>query len=144
MSYVGNFIHKNIRAQRPILTLTPGAKLSPRGEFCPLGVKLSPGGELLSVHPSILLNRREWTKWGTFHLPRGQISTLGAKFNPRGEVSPWGPGVKLRMALSSQDVGKSVRKMAFYSNDLCWEDDDHPAHVDLDRAQVSSAERVAV
>jgi hypothetical protein len=31
--------------------------------------------------------------------PRGQISPLGAKFTPRGEVIPWGPGVKLRMAL---------------------------------------------
>jgi hypothetical protein len=42
--------------QRPILnfaprgkleTLTPGAKLYPRGEFCPLGLKLSPGDEIL-------------------------------------------------------------------------------------------------
>jgi hypothetical protein len=32
--------------------------------------------------------------------PRGQISPLGAKFTPSGEVIPWGPGVKLRMALS--------------------------------------------
>jgi hypothetical protein len=32
--------------------------------------------------------------------PRGQISPQGAKFTPRGEVIPWGPGVKLRMALS--------------------------------------------
>jgi hypothetical protein len=28
-------------------TWLPGAKLSPRCEFCPLGVKLSPGGEIL-------------------------------------------------------------------------------------------------
>jgi hypothetical protein len=32
--------------------------------------------------------------------PRGQISPLGAKFN-LGQVHPWGPGVKLRMALRS-------------------------------------------
>jgi hypothetical protein len=31
--------------------------------------------------------------------PRGQSSPLGAKIIPRGEVLPWGPGVKLRMAL---------------------------------------------
>jgi hypothetical protein len=31
----------------PFLTSPPGAKLSPRREFCPLGVKLSPGGEIL-------------------------------------------------------------------------------------------------
>jgi hypothetical protein len=31
--------------------------------------------------------------------PRGKSSPLGAKFTPRGEVIPWGPGVKLRMAL---------------------------------------------
>jgi hypothetical protein len=30
---------------------------------------------------------------------RGQISPLVAKFTPRGEVIPWGPRVKLRMAL---------------------------------------------
>jgi hypothetical protein len=33
------------------------------------------------------------------HSPRGQISPLGAKLTARGEVIPWGPGVKLRMAL---------------------------------------------
>jgi hypothetical protein len=33
---------------------------------------------------------------------RGQISPLGAKFTPRGEVIPWGPGVKLRMALGNR------------------------------------------
>jgi hypothetical protein len=40
--------------------------------------------------------------------PRGQISPLGAKFTPRGEVYPWGPGVKLRMALCEAPVGIAV------------------------------------
>jgi hypothetical protein len=53
--------------------------LSPRGEFCRLGVKLSPGGEIL-CSPPILLNSRE-------------CSPLGVKLTPEG------PGVKLRMAL---------------------------------------------
>jgi hypothetical protein len=39
---------------RPILlgaNFDPGARLSPRGEFCPLGrMKLSPGGEILCSH----------------------------------------------------------------------------------------------
>jgi hypothetical protein len=56
-----------------------------------------------SVGPSILLNSRECTPLGVNEgvniPPRGQISPLGAKFTPRGEVRPWGPGVKLRMAL---------------------------------------------
>jgi hypothetical protein len=35
------------KKQRPILNFAPGAKLSPRGELCPLGVKLSPEGEII-------------------------------------------------------------------------------------------------
>jgi hypothetical protein len=46
----------------------PGAKLSPRGEFCSPVVKLTPGVKF-SVHPSILLNSIVHP-WG--HLtPRG-------------------------------------------------------------------------
>jgi hypothetical protein len=78
--------------QRPIFNfaprgkLTPGAKLSPRGEFCPLRVKLSPGAKF-SVCPSILLKIRECSPLGGVNVgvnipPRGQISPLGA----RGEV----------------------------------------------------------
>jgi hypothetical protein len=36
---------------------------------------------------------------GVNFAPRGQISPLGSKFTPRSEIHPWGPGVKLRMAL---------------------------------------------
>jgi hypothetical protein len=32
-------------------------------------------------------------------IPSGQITRLAAKFTPRGEIHPWGPGIKLRMAL---------------------------------------------
>jgi hypothetical protein len=56
-----------------------------------------------SVRPSILPNSREFSPLGVNEgvniIPRGQISPLGAKLNPRCEVHPWGPGVKLRMAL---------------------------------------------
>jgi hypothetical protein len=56
-----------------------------------------------SAHPSILLNNKECSPLGVnkgvnFN-PRGQSSPLGAKFTPWSEVIPWGPGVKLRMAL---------------------------------------------
>jgi hypothetical protein len=58
----------------------------------------------LSVCPSILLNNKESSPLGVNEgvkfTPRGQSSPLGAKFTPRCEVIPWGPGVKLRMALS--------------------------------------------
>jgi hypothetical protein len=38
--------------------------------------------------------------------PRGQISPLEDKFTCTGEVIPWGPGVKLRMALSAIRVAR--------------------------------------
>jgi hypothetical protein len=71
----------------------PEVKLFPRGEICPLGVKLSNGGEIL-CSPSILLNMfvcsRECSPLGVNEgvniSPRGQSSPLGAKFTPRGEV----------------------------------------------------------
>jgi hypothetical protein len=69
----------------PFLTSPLGAKLAPRGEFCPLGVKLSPGVKF-SVCPSILLNNRECSHLGYNEgvniPPRGPISPLGAKFTP--------------------------------------------------------------
>jgi hypothetical protein len=71
-------------------TSTPWAKLSPRGEFCPPGLKLSPGVKY-SVCPSILLNSRVFTLGDKYH-PWGPSSPLGVKFT-------LGPGVKLRMAL---------------------------------------------
>jgi hypothetical protein len=52
-----------------------------------------------SVCPSILLNNRECSPLGVNIYPRGQILPTGAKFTPKDEVHPWGPGVKLRMAL---------------------------------------------
>jgi hypothetical protein len=75
----------------PFLTLTLGANFDPRGgvvpqgEFCPQGVKSSPGVKF-SVRPPILLNSRECSPLGVNEgvniPPRGQISPLGA----RGEV----------------------------------------------------------
>jgi hypothetical protein len=65
--------------------LTPGAKLSPRDEFCPLGVKLSPGVKF-SVRPSISLKSRKYSPLGVNEganiPPRAQILPLGS----RGEV----------------------------------------------------------
>jgi hypothetical protein len=78
--------------------LTPGAKLFAKGEFCPLEVKLSPGGEI-SVRPSILLNSREYSPLG---MNEGVNIPLGDKFHP------WGTGVKLRVALSLSHVGASL------------------------------------
>jgi hypothetical protein len=34
---------------RPILNFTPRGKFDHRGKLCPLGVKLSPGGEILCL-----------------------------------------------------------------------------------------------
>jgi hypothetical protein len=70
------------KQQRPILNLTPRGNLSPQGRSCPLGAKFS-------VRPSLLQNSSVhpwgWTKVLT--LPLGE------------KIPPWGPGVKLRMAL---------------------------------------------
>jgi hypothetical protein len=95
---------------RPILNFALRGKLCPQGRSCPPGVNFIPWDwsypleVKFSVCPSILLNSRECSplgvKEGVNIPPRGQISLLGAKFTPRGEVLPWGPGVKLRMALS--------------------------------------------
>jgi hypothetical protein len=38
---------RNKRSRGPLLTSPLGANFDPRGEFCPLWVKLSPGGEIL-------------------------------------------------------------------------------------------------
>jgi hypothetical protein len=58
----------------------PGAKLSPRGEFCPLGWSYSLGMKF-SVCPSILLNSRECSPLGVNVRvnipPRVQILPLG-------------------------------------------------------------------
>jgi hypothetical protein len=59
--------------------------MSPRGEFCPLGVKFS-------VHPSILLISRDCSPLGVNERmnisPREQISPLGAKFDPGAKFNP--------------------------------------------------------
>jgi hypothetical protein len=81
----------------PFLTSPLGANFTPRGDFVPQGWKcpLGPGwsyplGVKFSVRPSILLNSRECSPWGW---TKGWISPRGDTFHP------WGPGVKLRMAL---------------------------------------------
>jgi hypothetical protein len=89
------------RTLRPILNLAPrskiltsGAKLPPRGEFCPPG--LSPRGGILcsSLHSSKQQSVHTW----------GWIFPLGNRFHP------WGPGLKLRMALSPmQDLFEKGR-----------------------------------
>jgi hypothetical protein len=77
--------------------LTPGANLSPRGEFCPQGVKLSPGGEILCSPLHSSTHSRECSPLGVNEgvniPPRGRISPLGA----RGEVTN-GPLVTLTMS----------------------------------------------
>jgi hypothetical protein len=37
------------RRQRPILNFAPRGNFDPQGQSCPLGVKLSPGGEILCL-----------------------------------------------------------------------------------------------
>jgi hypothetical protein len=103
--------------------------LSPRGEFCPLGVTLSPGVKF-SVRPSILLNSR------------GVNIPLGDKYQP------WGPGVKLRMALrnidlwpknlSRADLNATFRNATF---DLNQEPILRPLHLQLQRCRCSKPER---
>jgi hypothetical protein len=91
---------ERIFSQRPILNFTPRRKLWPHGQGCPPGVNFVPRGwsyplgVKFSVRPSILLNSIEcsplgWTKGWSF--PLGDI------------VHPWGPGLKLRMALRFMD-----------------------------------------
>jgi hypothetical protein len=71
-------------APRGKLCPPPRAKLSPRGEFCPLGVKFS-------VCPSIPLNSRECSPlW----VNEGVNILLGANFTPLGAnyvVKDWPP-----------------------------------------------------
>jgi hypothetical protein len=50
--------------------------------------------------------------------PRGQISPPGAKFTTRGEVIPWGPGVMLRMALSSVTPRRKLTPTRVKKNSL--------------------------
>jgi hypothetical protein len=65
---------------RPILNLSPRGKLRPQGRSCPLGVKLSPEGEIIcsSLHSSTETVKSDhpwgWTKGWTF--------PLGNKFHP--------------------------------------------------------------
>jgi hypothetical protein len=65
-------------------------KLSPRGEFCPLGVKFS-------VRLSLLLNCKLYVECLSLGVNEG------VNIPPRGQISPRRPssplGVKLRMAL---------------------------------------------
>jgi hypothetical protein len=59
----------------------------------------------LSVHPSILLNSREWA-WGT-------------NFTPKDEVHPRGPGVMLRMALWLFRSPFVLRAISYETGLLC-------------------------
>jgi hypothetical protein len=83
-------IVKSAWAQRPILNFAP------RGKLWPPGVKFS-------VRPSILLNSGECSPlWVN---KRGWTFPLGDKFHP------WGPGIKLRMALCSLVIEWSLNKI---------------------------------
>jgi hypothetical protein len=67
------------------------AKLFPRGEFCPLGVKLSPGGEILCspFHSSKSIECSPMGVNEGVNIPRrGQSSTLRPilNFAPRGKL----------------------------------------------------------
>jgi hypothetical protein len=89
--------------------------LSPRGEFCPLGVKLSRGEIQFSVCPFIFLNSRECSPLGVNEgvkiPPRGLISPLSA----RGEVKN-GP-LKLEAYPAIVSCNASVVKT--YSTTCC-------------------------
>jgi hypothetical protein len=96
----------------PFLTFPLGASFEPQGQNCPPGVKLSPGGE---IHCSPLHSSKQYRVFTPGeeqrgkHSPNGQSSPLGVKFTPRGKVHPWGPGVKLRMALRVSPALEPVR-----------------------------------
>jgi hypothetical protein len=95
--------------QKPILNFAPRGKLWPQERSCPpgvsfapwgwsypLGVKLSPGSEILFC-PSILLNSRECSPLGV---------NEGGNIPPGDKFHTWGPGVKLRMALRVTRLGQ--------------------------------------
>jgi hypothetical protein len=113
-----------VKPRGQFLTSPLGAKFDPRGEFFPLEVKLCPGGEILwsPLHSSKQL--RVFTPGvneGVNIPPRGQSSPLEAKFTPRGEVRPWGPRVKLRMALSDLLISPVSRTEDFeWKCDFGW------------------------
>jgi hypothetical protein len=90
------------KVQRPILNIArrvklwpPRAKLSPRGKFCPLGVKLSPGGMKFTFCPSILLNNRECSPL---------VVNEGVTFPPGDKFHPWGPSSPLGANGANHDV----------------------------------------
>jgi hypothetical protein len=74
----------------------PVEKLSPRCEFCPLGVNLSPGGKTLCspLHSSKQL----------------RVFTPGLNITPGGQISPLGPGMKLRMGLRSRSYDRELQR----------------------------------
>jgi hypothetical protein len=99
-------LQKDCGAQRPILNIAPRGKCWPqgrscsfRGEFCPLGVKLSSRGEILfsTLHSSKQL--RVFTPEGD----EGVKIPLGDKFHPRGWISPL--GAREEMALKRRATG---------------------------------------
>jgi hypothetical protein len=78
---------------------SPGAKLSLRGEFCPLGVKLSPGVKF-SVCP--LLNSRECSPG-----PGGERRTKGWTFPLGDTFHPWRPSSPLGVKFTPGSQGWS-------------------------------------
>jgi hypothetical protein len=97
--------------------------LSPRSEFCSLGVILSyplnyPLGVNFSIRTSILLNSTQCSSLRGAggggerrgeHSPQGTKFTSVGKFTPRGKLNPWGQTMLLKTGLQG-----SVHKKRIY------------------------------
>jgi hypothetical protein len=73
-----NVLAKSFRSL--VLETTKGRTFSPRGEICPLGLKLSPLFTTRGEHSLLFKNWRG----------EGITSSLGDKFTPGGQLRPWG------------------------------------------------------
>jgi hypothetical protein len=71
----------------PFLTSPIGANFTPRGEFAPPGVKISPGGEILCLPLHSSQQQRVFTPGGE---RRGEHSPLGDNIDPWMSSSPLG------------------------------------------------------
>jgi hypothetical protein len=90
------------------VNFAPGAKLSPRGEFCVLGVKL-PLGVKLSVCPSILLNSIECSPLGV---------NKGDKFFLLGPSSPLGASGEVKNSPQNHSSSAGVYVPMYVSQNM--------------------------
>jgi hypothetical protein len=103
-SWLQRFMTEDHATRGPLLTSPQGANFEPRCEVVPQGWILYPGGEVIPwgwnflFVPPLFYTIESVRTWGR-GWRNGWTFPLGDKFYPRGQSSPWGPGVKLRIAL---------------------------------------------